>query len=383
MQHWVENARKQPRSRRKLLVTLAASFLLAGTPACAQTGDPIGVILAAGDIAGCFQADRKYKEVAELIGKEVEGAKVPVAVLALGDLAYANRKDNKIVPPTYADCFEEFKATWGKYQELILPVPGNHDYSDDPTKAGVFKAYFAATLSKLAAHPDGLFYSTRFPANRPDGWLLATLNLYATGKAATEQKKWITGQLAAKEPRCVLVFAHPFINSSGHHGVKAKPKAMTLKDMVPFFKIMHDGAATVLVAGHDHDLEQFDRQDTKGKAATTGVRSFVVGTGGASLYKISDPKTHKLKKTHPRSQAFSDRARPAEACPVRGRLRVVLPSGSRRAAGGQAADRPPDQAGRVQRAPRSEVLRLTSQNGEAGSLPPPPFATRYSLAYAS
>jgi hypothetical protein len=161
-----------------------------------------------------------------------------------------------------------------------------------------------------------LFYSTRFPANRPDGWLLATLNLYATGKAATEQKKWITGQLAAKEPRCVLVFAHPFINSSGHHGVKAKPKAMTLKDMVPFFKIMHDGAATVLVAGHDHDLEQFDRQDTKGKAATTGVRSFVVGTGGASLYKISDPKTHKLKKTHPRSQAFSDRAR--------GLLKLVL-----------------------------------------------------------
>jgi hypothetical protein len=83
--------------------------------ATAQEGaDPdkrIGILLAAGDIAACYHKDRKYKEVSELIQREVDkAAHLPLAVLVLGDVAYANpdKKSGKSVPPFYAEYFKEF-----------------------------------------------------------------------------------------------------------------------------------------------------------------------------------------------------------------------------------------------------------------------------------
>lgn len=316
------NAARNP-SWRRARSTLHAAFAacaIGSAPAGAQTGEPIGIILAAGDIAGCFQEERKYKEVAELIAKEREDAKVPIAVLALGDLAYSNSKVDKktkklkFIAPFYADCFKDFDATWGRHKAIMLPVPGNHEYSDDPTKAGVFKTYFNDRLKELGADMDGLFFSTRFPPDKPEGWLIAGLNMDAPGASSGRQADWFKKLVAAPTPRCVLAFAHHFFTSSGLHG--REMKGMTEERMAKYFEVMHDGAATVLVAGHDHNLEQFDRQDPKGKASPTGVRSFVVGTGGAKLYTITDKKTHKLKKTHLRSQAFNDL--------TRGLLKLVL-----------------------------------------------------------
>lgn len=310
------------------LAAVTAVLLVANAPGRAQTGDAIGIILAAGDIVGCFQNDRKYKEVADLITAEVKAAKVPVAVLALGDLAYSNSekikntKKRKFVAPFYADCFKEFETSWGMHKEIMYPVPGNHEYSDDPTKAGVFKTYFGDRLKTLGADfrknqndpkdDDGLFYSARFPA--PDGWQIFGLNMDAPGKSAKRQQDWFALQVSNSTPRCVLAFAHHFFTSSGDHG--RDMAGMMEERMARFFKMMHHGAATVLLAGHDHDFEQFDRQDPKGKPSKAGVRSFVVGTGGASLYTISKGADYKLGKQHKSSQIFRDR--------TRGLLKLVL-----------------------------------------------------------
>jgi hypothetical protein len=316
MRHQVRISRR----RAVVLATLAALLLGGVGPACAQTGEPIGIILAAGDIVGCFQDEPKYKEVADLIGVEVKVAKVPVAVLALGDLAYRSKKKKK----TYADCFKDFEATWGVHKAIIYPVPGNHEYSDDPTKAGIFKTYFGDRLKTLGADfrkkqddpadGDGLFYSARFPADKPQGWQILGLNMDAPGRSAKRQRDWFALQVNSSTPRCVLAFAHHFFTSSGDHG--REMTGMMEGRMARFFKMMHHGAATVLVAGHDHDFEQFDRQDPTGKASKAGVRSFVVGTGGASLYKISKGDDYKLGKQHPSSQMFRDR--------TRGLLKLVL-----------------------------------------------------------
>ena len=292
-------ARRRSLSKVHRLPSLLALAVMAATwivcPVRAQPDDPtqpIGILLAAGDIAGCFQDKRKYKEVAVVIGDEIKKAgTLPIAVLVLGDLAYAKRNTKgKIIAPDYQQCFEEFTNTWGKYKEYLLPVPGNHDYADDPTQAGIFKAYFADTLKKFNADPNAHFYVTRFPQGHAASWLLVGLNFY---KDLKRQKAWLSTQLSTPDPRCVLVFTHPFLNSSGHHGVKQTQGTMRLAAMAPFFKIAYDGGATVLVTAHDHDLEQFDRQDDMGKASPQGVRSFVVGTGALSCTRfLTRRRTH-------------------------------------------------------------------------------------------
>ena len=39
-----------------------------------------------------------------------------------------------------------------------------------------------------------------------------------------------------------------------------------------------------MLVGHDHTYERFAPQHPSGVAAPTGIRQFVVGTGGAELY---------------------------------------------------------------------------------------------------
>jgi hypothetical protein len=42
----------------------------------------------------------------------------------------------------------------------------------------------------------------------------------------------------------------------------------------------------VVLTGHDHIYERFGPQNSSGSADPQGIRQFVVGTGGASLYGI-------------------------------------------------------------------------------------------------
>jgi hypothetical protein len=269
-------------------------------PGAGQEGqvpdERIGILLAAGDITGCFQSGGKYDKVSELIGKEIEkAATLPVGILVLGDLAYANRdKTGKITRPTYAECFEVFKDRWGKpYYDKLLPVMGNHDLTDDPSKGGMFRQFFKDKLKTLRADEKASFYAVKFP-NHPDGWLVAGLNLYS---GTDRQREWLTQELRSASERCVLAFAHPFLNSSGHHGRKLAN--WTYAGMQPFMKILYDEGATVLITGHDHHFEQFGRQDSSGNPViddVKGVRSFIVGTGGATLYRVPDGRRHRLSE---------------------------------------------------------------------------------------
>ncbi len=58
--------------------------------------------------------------------------------------------EGKLTSPTYADCFNDFKITWGAHYERLLPVEGNHDVSDDPT-GNVYQDYFKKRLKALGA----------------------------------------------------------------------------------------------------------------------------------------------------------------------------------------------------------------------------------------
>jgi len=273
-----------------LMSGLTFAGLTAGR-AESPSGEPIGILLAAGDITGCHQTGSKHVETAQQIQKEIDAANgLPVGVLALGDLAYANYVNKKPVPGTYGPCFDNFQATWGAHKDRLFPVPGNHDYSDDipakkkkPTPAKRYRDYFAdriLELKKASGNAPGpndnkLSFTTRFPDN--EGWLLVGWNFYGSD---VDPKKWLAEQLSASTSRCVLVFTHPFFISSGEHG-----KGKATKAVAKVMPILYAQGATVLVAAHDHDLEQFPKVNGAGQRdEAKGVRSFVVGTGGATLY---------------------------------------------------------------------------------------------------
>jgi hypothetical protein len=276
---------------------VAIMLLARWEPSLAQEGtEPdkrIGILLAAGDITACYHKNRKYKEVAELIQREVDkAAGLPVAVLVLGDVAYSNRnKKGKLIAPFYADCFKEFKTLWGTaHYERLLPVAGNHDYSDDPTNS-VYQGYFQERFTALNADKDTQFYATTFPQGNADGWLLAAVNFYRDRKS---QEGLLRTALTNSKAKCVLVFSHPFLMSSGEHG--RKEPSWTYTKMEPFKKIAVEQGATLLVTAHDHDYERFARQDAAGNEVAGGLGSFVVGTGGAHLYGVPDDKRHSLSR---------------------------------------------------------------------------------------
>jgi hypothetical protein len=53
--------------------------------------------------------------------------------------------------------------------------------------------------------------------------------------------------------------------------------------MRDIYQALYDFGADVVVTGHDHDYEQFHRQNPDGVLDANGIREFVVGTGGTTL----------------------------------------------------------------------------------------------------
>jgi hypothetical protein len=57
---------------------------------------------------------------------------------------------------------------------------------------------------------------------------------------------------------------------------------MSDPQMRPMYQALYDAHADVVLNGHAHLYERFAPQTPAGVASRTGIRNFVVGTGGAS-----------------------------------------------------------------------------------------------------
>jgi hypothetical protein len=88
------------------------------------------------------------------------------------------------------------------------------------------------------------------------------------------QVNWLKSDLAANPTSCVLAYWHHPRFSSGTHGSDTV--------VAPFWEALHAAGAELVVNGHDHDYERFGPQTPSGQASATGIREFVVGTGGAN-----------------------------------------------------------------------------------------------------
>ena len=227
------------------------------TPAASPQATPIladAVLVGAGDMGDC---GHEHDEATAALVSSIDGT-----VFALGDNAYPNGS-----PENYAKCFD---PSWGQFKARIRPAAGNHDYLTEGAK-GYFD-YFGAA----AGDPALGYYSYDAGA-----WHIVVLNSncgqVAGGCGATSaQATWLKADLAAHPTACALAYWHHPRYSSGLHG--------DTENMRDLWQILDKGGVDVALSGHDHDYERFAPQDADGNASAQGVRQFVVGTGGKSLY---------------------------------------------------------------------------------------------------
>ena len=248
--------------RYALVGMLTATAVLPAASAGGQSAP--AVVLAAGDIADC-QKSVFSRVLYNLLGVNTDSGAAATArilgrsaatVLALGDLAYPDGSQ--------ADFRRCYDRTWGPYKDRTRPVPGNHEYRS--LDAEPYFAYWGGV-----GKPRRGYYSFDVGA-----WHLVALdsNIETTRNAA--QGRWLRRDLRQTRARCILAYMHHPIQSSGRVGDSPR--------LLPLVRILYDHGASVVLAGHAHNYERFAPQDPDGRPnRETGIRQFVVGTGGATL----------------------------------------------------------------------------------------------------
>ena len=98
------------------------------------------------------------------------------------------------------------------------------------------------------------------------------------GETSTAQTSWLQGDLAAHPAGCTLAYwHHPRFSGSWTNDSPGTG---------PLFGALYNAHADIVLSGHDHVYERYAQQDPNGVATTAGVRQFVVGTGGESLFTM-------------------------------------------------------------------------------------------------
>jgi Calcineurin-like phosphoesterase len=249
-------------------------------------------IAAAGDIAcqadpyGSSSPDNcQYDETSDLlVGKGF------ARVLALGD--------NQYDVGAYGAYISFYDPWWGRVKRRTSPVPGNHEYDQDPsaTPTGYFR-YFGDRVKG----PDGLgYYSFDVPHDCTPGtgvcWHLIALSselclgVGGCGPAAdpadpapgNRMYEWLKQDLAAHPQStypCTLAFwHHPLFSFSTASAGSAAIR--------PLWRALYRADADVVLNGHSHNYQRWRPMTPGGRRDPGGIREFVVGTGGASRYAL-------------------------------------------------------------------------------------------------
>jgi hypothetical protein len=215
------------------------------------------VLVGAGDIASCSSSGDSA--TAALIDR------IPGTVFAAGDTAYQSG-----TAAEFANCY---RPTWGSFRWRTRPAPGNHEYLT--TAADPYFAYFG---SQAGTAGEGWY------AYDVGTWRIYSLNsnCAAVGGCGpgSAQEAWLRADLAANPRACVAAIWHHPLFSSGVHGGTDETR--------PLWDALYQAGADLVINGHDHDYERFAPQGPDGIAdPSTGIREFVVGTGGGGLRSFS------------------------------------------------------------------------------------------------
>ncbi len=101
--------------------------------------------------------------------------------------------------------------------------------------------------------------------------------------ASSPQARWLEDDLRASSAQCTLAALHVPVFAS-----RTKTDRQVNDTFKPFFGLLDQYDAEIVLAGNSHFYERFAPQDANGVATSTGVREFLVGTGGKSIGGLSD-----------------------------------------------------------------------------------------------
>jgi hypothetical protein len=247
-------------------------------------------VAAAGDIA-CSPSDASYHggtgtahACAQNATAQTISGLAPNAVLALGDVQYACG---------LASEFGGYRTSWGRFLPITHPVPGNHEYGDGaactPSSA---QGYFGFFGTHAGGNPRG-WYSFDLGS-----WHVIALNSECHGGAGaaavggcqtgSPQETWLRADLAAHPAGCTLAFWH-----ESRFTTAAPGEQLQTADL---WNDLARAKADLVLAGHAHDYERFQPAGVTPTTAhapvpaASGIREFVVGTGGRSFSNFTGAK---------------------------------------------------------------------------------------------
>lgn len=223
---------------------------------------------AAGDIGECEGKPAQRSDAARTAGMIPSDA----AVFVVGDTAYPHA-DLATLNACYA-------PTWGPFLPRTYAVPGNHDYVAGSPED--FLKYFGERTP----------HRTWFRVLVGDWWVIG-LDSNITAPLLDEQQAWLEQQLKEIEGdgRCIVSMWHHPVFSTGLHRKDGKR-------MLPAWAALERAGADLVLNGHEHFYESFERKDALGRRDPAGMREIIAGTGGARLFDLSvvpGAKTHVRK----------------------------------------------------------------------------------------
>lgn len=239
---------------RHVATAVVIASVLAGTAPIAMARAP--VIVAAGDIGCGGDPCQPQRQTAALIRRMN-----PRAVLTLGDAQYPDG--------AYSDFLSSYRPTWGRFIKRTHPSPGNHEYYTQG--ASGYYRYFG----RRAHQNSGGTYTFNIGA-----WHVVSINT-GDGRPESSLIDRVRRNLARDRHRCELAYWHqPAFSSGTEHGSDER-----MRDL---WRMLSNAGVDVVLNGHEHNYERFAPLDARGRPnARSGMREFVVGTGGGSeLYRL-------------------------------------------------------------------------------------------------
>jgi hypothetical protein len=229
------------------------------------------VLVGAGDIAVCGATGAV--QTGDLLDT-IEGT-----IFTAGDNAYPSGRMED-----YMACYN---PAWGRHKGRTRPVPGNHEYETVSGSGGI--GYFNY-FGELAGTSGQGYYTYMVGP-----WKVIALNSEIGVSAGSAQGAFLRNELTTNSPQnCTVAIWHRPLYTSGPN----QPQ----NDMRDFFRLMFDNKGEIVISGHDHLYERFAPQNADGQRNdASGVRQFVVGTGGVPLYVFGAPRPNsetRIDKAH-------------------------------------------------------------------------------------
>ena len=210
-----------------------------------------------------YEGHCQHAEVAAL------AASLEPDVIAMpGDIQYDDA--------TMSEFRGSFDPTWGQLTIPLRPTTGNHEYR---TRGA--EDYFDYFELQSGWRPPPWYAYDVGP------WRLLALNSNCeAGRVdcgpGSEQDQWLRANLAGEPHRCTLAYWHHPRYSSGFHG--SDPRSAS------WWRALDNADAEIVLTGHDHHYERFAPQDENGQHDESGLREFIVGTGGSALSVVREPR---------------------------------------------------------------------------------------------